>query len=181
MADPSIRVRTPQACDRCRRRKIKCDGVKPTCQTCKKRKVMCLWQKMPASDGSTNVGRLEIDGLNSPQKKRPQSATSPYNPDSDARNFPDSPQLERLIDIFFSRHHDVELCSLFHKPSWDVLLLRERSPFLITSIMALSALYVPEVEARADFGFASASDLSEHYTQIATNYARELSYEPTGE
>jgi hypothetical protein len=142
---------------------------------------MCVWQKMPVPNGSAAVGRLEIDDLDSPQKKRLRPAASPCHSASNALNFPDSPQLDRLIDIFFSRHHDVELCSLFHKPSWDVLLLRERSPFLITSIIALSALYVPETEARADFGFASASELSEHYTQLATNYARDLSYEPTGE
>ncbi|KAL7905189.1 hypothetical protein GGI35DRAFT_141656 [Trichoderma velutinum] len=147
--------------------------------TCKKRKATCVWQRMLVSNGSTAVGPLEIDALHSPDKKRPRPTASPCYSDSNAQSFPDTPQLNRLIDIFFSRHHDVKLCSLFHKPSWDVVLLRERSPFLVTSIVALSALYIPENEARADFGFTSASALSEHYAELATNYARELSYEPT--
>ena len=88
--------------------------------------------------------------------------------------------LQRLLSIFLARHHDVELCSFLHKPSLDISMLAARSPFLVTSIISLSALYTTEDEAKRDFGFESAVALSDHYARSARRYAHSLSDEPSG-
>ncbi|KAI3318142.1 hypothetical protein HD806DRAFT_325529 [Xylariaceae sp. AK1471] len=45
-------IRTPLACEYCRKRKSKCDGRKPTCLTCKMRNVTCSY-------GTTRLARRE--------------------------------------------------------------------------------------------------------------------------
>lgn len=92
---------------------------------------------------------------------------------------PEAHLLQRLLGIFLARHHDGELCSFLHKPSLDMSVLAVRSPFLVTSIMSLSALYIPEDEAHRDFGFEPAL-LSDNYARSARRYARSLSDEPSG-
>ncbi|KAM0260132.1 hypothetical protein ACHAQJ_002896 [Trichoderma viride] len=49
------RRRTPLACDECRERKRKCDGVKPVCGACRRRSITtCVWNEERASKGWTN-------------------------------------------------------------------------------------------------------------------------------
>lgn len=93
---------------------------------------------------------------------------------------PEPHLLQRLLGIFLARHHDAELCSFLHKPSLDMSMLAVRSPFLVTSLFSLSALYVPEDEAKRDFGFESAVALSDNYARFARRYAQSLSDEPSG-
>jgi hypothetical protein len=50
----------------------------------------------------------------------------------------------------------------------------------MTSIAPLSALYLPDEEAKSDFGFDTAAALSENYAQFAKLQARNLSDEPSG-
>jgi hypothetical protein len=44
----------------------------------------------------------------------------------------------------------------------------------MTSIAPLSALYLPDEEAKSDFGFDTAAALSENYAQFAKLQARNL-------
>ena len=88
--------------------------------------------------------------------------------------------LQLLLNIFLSRHHDVELCSFLHKPSLDVSILSVKSLLLMTSIATLSALYLSDEEAQSDFGFDTAATLSENYAQFARLRARSLSDESSG-
>jgi hypothetical protein len=91
---------------------------------------------------------------------------------------PEAHLLQRLLGIFLARHHDGELCSFLHKPSLDMSVLAVRSPFLVTSIMSLSALYIPEDEAQRDFGFEPVA-LSDKYARSARRCAQRLSDEPS--
>ncbi|KAI0388637.1 hypothetical protein F5Y17DRAFT_190133 [Xylariaceae sp. FL0594] len=61
--DPDKRQRTAQACESCKRRKQKCNGLKP-CNTCTKRNISCHYA--PASLDQPNGP----DCLNSPTKRR---------------------------------------------------------------------------------------------------------------
>ncbi|MCJ1311653.1 hypothetical protein MMC25_005326 [Agyrium rufum] len=92
---------------------------------------------------------------------------------------PESQPLERLCHMFFSRHHDAELCSFFHKPSLDLPTLRDRSPFLVASVLSLGALYLPANEAKADFGFETPVAVSDHYARLAKYYIYIVSDEPS--
>lgn len=49
------RRRTPLACDECRDRKRKCDGVKPVCGACRRRSITaCVWNEERVSKMWTN-------------------------------------------------------------------------------------------------------------------------------
>jgi hypothetical protein len=97
-----------------------------------------------------------------------------------APKFPGTLMLNRLVDIFFDRHHEVEFCSFLHKASFDPEVLCRRPPFLMTSIITLTALYIEENEVRKDFGFDSPAAFSDYYAQFARCYARNLADEPSG-
>ncbi|KAI0887367.1 uncharacterized protein GGS22DRAFT_108276 [Annulohypoxylon maeteangense] len=60
--DPDKRQRTAQACDSCKRRKQKCNGLKP-CSTCLKRSLDCLYTPTSLETGSQ-------EPLGSPTKRR---------------------------------------------------------------------------------------------------------------
>ncbi|KAI1335514.1 fungal-specific transcription factor domain-containing protein [Xylariaceae sp. FL0016] len=61
--DPDKRQRTAQACDSCKRRKQKCNGVRP-CNTCTKRQLECQYTP-------TSLDRSDsTDSLGSPTKRR---------------------------------------------------------------------------------------------------------------
>ncbi|KAI1492157.1 hypothetical protein F5X96DRAFT_412866 [Biscogniauxia mediterranea] len=61
--DPDKRQRTAQACDSCKRRKQKCNGLKP-CNTCTKRQLECQYTP-------TNLDRSgSQESLGSPTKRR---------------------------------------------------------------------------------------------------------------
>ncbi|PBK68403.1 hypothetical protein ARMSODRAFT_202633 [Armillaria solidipes] len=36
--------RTPMACEFCRGRKMKCDGLRPSCANCERRQIACTYQ-----------------------------------------------------------------------------------------------------------------------------------------
>ncbi|KAK0477868.1 hypothetical protein IW261DRAFT_1484296 [Armillaria novae-zelandiae] len=41
--------RTPMACEFCRGRKMKCDGIRPSCANCEKRQIACTYQPVNTS------------------------------------------------------------------------------------------------------------------------------------
>ncbi|KAI1319391.1 hypothetical protein F5Y16DRAFT_414268 [Xylariaceae sp. FL0255] len=61
--DPDKRQRTAQACDSCKRRKQKCNGLKP-CNTCTKRQLECHYTPSNLDHASSP------DGIASPPKRR---------------------------------------------------------------------------------------------------------------
>lgn len=75
--DPDKRQRTAQACDSCKRRKQKCNGLKP-CSTCMKRNLECQYTPASLEAGSQ-------ESLGSPTKRRnvgnsPRTLTSTLEP-----------------------------------------------------------------------------------------------------
>ncbi|KAH8820145.1 fungal-specific transcription factor domain-containing protein [Xylogone sp. PMI_703] len=168
--------RTPQACDRCRRSKTKCNGVRPRCRSCLKRKSICSWPKEPAPGGYYPIGYSVV---NLESRVQNNVLHVPDSPESNAPDFPTATLLQRCLDIFLARHHDVELCSFFHKPSLDMSHLTTKAPFLLTAIISLATLYISDNEAKEDFGFETSSALSNHYAQLARKHAHALSDEPS--
>ncbi|KAF5346594.1 hypothetical protein D9758_013461 [Tetrapyrgos nigripes] len=45
---PRVPKRTPMACQFCRGRKLKCDGVRPSCANCNRRGFPCLYVPVSA-------------------------------------------------------------------------------------------------------------------------------------
>ncbi|KAK4238151.1 fungal-specific transcription factor domain-containing protein [Achaetomium macrosporum] len=78
------RQRTAQACDSCKRRKQKCNGLKP-CQTCLRRKLMCCYTPNNASDHAA-------DSAASPTKRRHLETSPPSIPSALETSEGTSPQ-----------------------------------------------------------------------------------------
>ncbi|OBT96227.2 hypothetical protein VE01_05786 [Pseudogymnoascus verrucosus] len=174
--------RTPQACDRCRKSKVKCSGTRPNCRNCLKRKKGCTWPSTPAPGGYYQI--LDYAEVESGTDRRVLKGAGPIL-DGPVRGdcnsacvLPEAHLLQLLLGIFLARHHDGELCSFLHKPSLDMSVLAVRSPFLVMSIISLSALYIPDDEALRDFGFEAVA-LSDNYARSARRYAQRLSDEPS--
>jgi hypothetical protein len=57
--------RTGRACDECRSRKAKCDGVKPTCSFCVKQQTTCNYSEPKRKREQTELGlaRDRADGF----------------------------------------------------------------------------------------------------------------------
>lgn len=70
------RIRTAQACESCKRRKQKCNGLKP-CNTCTKRNFVCEYQ---APNGHTVAASSPTDSADEPAPKRPKSSGRGYHP-----------------------------------------------------------------------------------------------------
>ncbi|QRV88003.1 Fungal Zn(2)-Cys(6) binuclear cluster domain [Ceratobasidium sp. AG-Ba] len=54
---PTKRQRTNQACEKCRERKAKCNGARPTCQRCQARGHICEYAKERRMRGPNKTGR----------------------------------------------------------------------------------------------------------------------------
>ncbi|KAL1843814.1 hypothetical protein VTJ49DRAFT_7524 [Mycothermus thermophilus] len=71
------RQRTAQACDSCKRRKQKCNGLKP-CQTCERRKLICSYT--PNNNNGSNASDLDAESAASPTKRRHLDTSQPSLP-----------------------------------------------------------------------------------------------------
>lgn len=166
-----------------RRSKTKCNGDRPQCRSCLKRKVACLW---PQSDAPNTFYALTPPQEQQPLRRnqlepRVHHQAIPHI-SSLAKTpliLPEPHLLQRLFHIFFSRHHEAELCSFLHKPSLDIPTMAGRSPLLVASVISLAALYVSADKAEADFGFETPTALSEHYACAAKSYTYGLCDEPS--
>ncbi|CRK21799.1 hypothetical protein BN1708_013227 [Verticillium longisporum] len=80
---PEKRIRTAQACETCKRRKQKCNGIQP-CNTCSKRSLDCTYIKAPNSD----LDQLSPLPSATPAKRRHVDDSSPVKTDSPDINLP---------------------------------------------------------------------------------------------
>ncbi|KAL4251225.1 hypothetical protein ABKN59_006286 [Abortiporus biennis] len=72
--------KTAIACDFCRGRKLKCNGITPTCQNCSRRSIACNYQSQPrrrgpgkAPKGSKKKKTQEQTGQNAGESEMPRS------------------------------------------------------------------------------------------------------------
>lgn len=175
-------LKSQRTADRCSRRsKTKCSGHRPQCRRCLKRKTTCSWSRVFAVDTPDSlVGLSDTSSLAGVRESIPPPIPAPAATSSISHAFPDAPLLHRLLNIFYARHHGVEFCSFLHQPTTEITTLSVEAPFLVASIISLSALYIPKIEAKREFGFESAAALSDHYAQLAIASARSLSDTPSG-
>ncbi|CAK7211293.1 hypothetical protein SBRCBS47491_001074 [Sporothrix bragantina] len=183
--------RTPQACDACRKSKTKCSGTRPKCRRCLKRKTACTWpgnHYVPGTPGSWGEPAAAVPerqpGSSTPAILSPtgsgggRSASTSAVSVANATNFP-----QKLLDIFYERHHDVEFCSFLHRPTTTMAGLEAQSPFLAAAIASLAALHLDEDEVTRQCSALgqepSALGLSTYYGRQATALGRNLSDEPS--
>ena len=164
------------ACGPCRKRKTKCDGMRPDCGACLSRRLTCSWPVGPNSvspaTGLTSVVHTRID-LRSPRDLfASDGSRSASRVKTDTAQTYSSRLLTDALEIFYSRHHHTEFCSFFHIPSLDVRQLQNEASFLAHSIIALSAIYFNQDTAQGA-GFATAAEMSEWHSNMARQHSRE--------
>ncbi|KAI9830718.1 MAG: hypothetical protein M1819_005382 [Sarea resinae] len=170
-----------QACKNCRQRKVKCDGSRPACQRCLTRGDSCRWPDELVQGGyvaisdDTDEARVRAE----PAFSSPASiAASGFEPDGAGSSEISQHRLGRLLDIFWTGHHAVELCGFLHRGSFEAQLFEPGNAFLLSAIISLSSLYVSNDEAREAYGFASSKALSDHYASRARQHSRDSSDNP---
>jgi len=60
-AVPRRRQGVAAACESCRERKVKCDGIRPQCSSCTRSKRVCQYTTKPSETRSSALKRLKID------------------------------------------------------------------------------------------------------------------------
>ncbi|KAI0381936.1 zinc finger transcription factor 1 [Hypomontagnella monticulosa] len=160
--------RTPQACNICRRRKTKCDGVRPRCRHCASKDIPCIWPSLPMSPDQERSST-------SPTATTPSVSGVTTSPHEVA--LPSYTALKRSFDRFFKTHFASDFCSFDFRPDFEARY--QEKPFLVVSIITLCAHYLTPEEALEDFGFNSGHETWCHYAPIARSLAKATSDEPT--
>ncbi|KAF4464513.1 zinc finger transcription factor 1 [Fusarium albosuccineum] len=155
---PRAFVRTPQACDACRRRKSKCDGIRPRCRRCTSRSITCVWSTP--------------DNAHEPRAAVPE-------PIDHVETVVDttSDGLRACLRLFFDRHFASDFCSFDHRPDFEQKCMQ--SSLLSSSVIALCGRYLSPQDAQALFRLPTGSAVSDHYLLKARSLAKESSDQPT--
>ena len=172
-----------------RRRKTKCDGVKPKCRYCISQKVQCIWadeesssrrdtRQEPIQSSQSNPivnadGRSEIptrDAGTLPTETQLSSVTKFI--------FPDQQVVRRCLDLFFERHFEVDFCSFLSRS--ELLINHKESPVIVISILALCSRYLTVEEVHQHLCFSSAREACRQFSSAARAMAREMSDKPSG-
>lgn len=161
-----------------RRRKTKCNGVRPTCGNCILRRLPCSWpmaQSLSPPRGNSNIAAVQNANTISDESEEPSQKRirgSKLGQGQGDGSHLSVRLLQRALDIFYARHYSIEFCSFLHVSSLDVKILRQRSPFLAHALIALSGLYMNNEEAMKE-GFATSVALSDWHTMVAREYSRQ--------
>jgi hypothetical protein len=163
------------------RRKVKCDGQRPSCENCRNRQDDCEYPTTLLPGGYA----LDITNYQ-PQFSPPGSAHSmsmllteaPDTEQSQRSAMRDNFQ-QRLLAIFWSTHHSVELCACIHRPSFETEYLEPQNEFLMYAISSLSAIYLSDEETRAHTNDMTAATLSSSYAERARTISRRTSDSPS--
>lgn len=188
-------VRTPQACDpwyaphpNCipcrfggsfhrgltlscsRRRKTKCDGIRPRCKRCADRSVPCAWShpEPPHTPGPISAAAPSPDvsiTVASPGSRLGAPAPSPEG-------------LKLCLSLFFDRHFATDFCSFDHRPDFEQNCSRDA--LLSSAVIALCGRYLKARDAQAFFGLSSGLDASRSCLHEARSLAKASLDQPTG-
>ncbi|KAJ1674453.1 hypothetical protein EV182_003242, partial [Spiromyces aspiralis] len=116
--------RLTQACDHCRRKKIRCDGIRPSCKNCLRQSMLCTYMpsnrkrgrnvpKGPAdrsystlgySSGINNLPYGRPNGISGIHSQRPNSTQRPTIPA--ALSSSSIPSLHMKVDPGFGQHRE---------------------------------------------------------------------------
>ncbi len=93
---------------------------------------------------------------------------------------PPSSLMHKLLSIFWTQHHNVELCGFLHRASFEAGVNETHNQFLACSIVSLALLYVSDEIVRSDYGFPDAITASNTFALQARNLAMEQFDTPSG-
>lgn len=154
-----------------RRRKTKCDGVRPRCRHCASRHRQCVWPD-DSADGSPHIA--------TPLSPVPSTVVTAMtsSPSTVPSALPEWPAVKRCLDLFIQYHWATDFCSFLHRPDFEAHY--SETPFLAVSIVALCSRYLTQEEAHGLFGCENGHQVWARYTQLARSLAKETSDDPKG-
>lgn len=139
-----------------RRRKVKCNGARPSCRHCLAVSSECKWPTNdPPSTWTTS------------STATPSTGHLPAN------------QAKRLFDIFFNTAHLAFIRQSIHQPSFEATPLPSVPPFLSFAICSLAALHISHLDVVDVFNGETATELSQRLATSARKYSRDTSDQPT--
>lgn len=157
-----------------RRRKTKCDGVKPRCRHCSSRHRQCVWP-----DDADDPGHMPTPLSPVASTVTTTTTTSPLAvPSASPTPLPDWPSVRRCLDLFVQYHWAADFCCFIYRPDFEVHY--SETPFLTAAIICLCSRYLTRDEARDLFGCDDAHQVWARYAQTARSLAKETSDEPNG-
>lgn len=166
---------------------MKCNGQHPSCRTCRIRRETCEYQSelLPGRYVvAESFGRSSSDlsGEHCPGRSLPSPTVEEASGIRRNNNsiLPSQNLLQRLLDIFWTRHHHVEFCGFIHRPSFEEAVLHPSNAFLLNSILSLSSIYISDEEAKNGFGAPSGGALSNIYYTKAKELWKEIFDSPAG-
>ncbi|KAM6534733.1 hypothetical protein FALCPG4_004359 [Fusarium falciforme] len=178
-------LRTPQACDACRRRKSKCDGIRPRCKRCASRGIACVWSTPDASQEPRAAPQTPCSVVQEPQDVVPEPRVTVQTPRTVAR-VPvvdaepldiTSDGLKACLGLFFDRHFASDFCSFDHRPDFEQKCMQD--PLLSATVVALCSRYLESQDALSLFQLPTGAAVSKHYLQQARFLAKMSSDRPT--
>ena len=151
--------------------------MRPRCDICTRKHKPCHWSEALAPGGYRYVFFGESTSGGSPVLT-PTPTEQPQITQFDA-DLLRLPLRYRLLHIFAQTHHMLELCGCIHLDMFNDEVITSENRFLLESILALSALYLPDAEVKADSKFASSKSIVRHYRSNAQASSRQSSDQPT--
>lgn len=158
-----------------RRRKTKCNGVRPKCGHCTSRKIPCEWPRAAFAVLSNPPSTTEAATVS--QRHSAEPVLHPEITVSDS-GLPSRPALQRCLSQFFKRHFSNEFCSFSYRPQFEDKAMAH--PFLATAIVSLCARYLSVHDAQREFGRASKREVYKDASTLAKRFARSSSDQPSG-
>lgn len=164
-----------------RRRKTKCDGVRPRCRHCLNRNLPCVWSvpdhEAPStpSSGHSHTGPLVLNSGEASPSLLP--SPSPVARESQAGKLPGK-GLQLCLDLFFKHHFANDFCSFDYRPDFEGKCRRDTT--LACSVVALCGRYLSAEDAQSGFGLSSAHEVFRRYLGEARTLVKAVSDEPSG-
>lgn len=158
-----------------RRRKTKCNGVRPKCGHCSSRKIPCEWPRASVALLNNSPPSLQAATVAQSPPSEPVLHLEGIVSDS---GLPSRPALQRCLTHFFKRHFSNDFCSFSYKPLFEDKAMAH--PFLATAVVSLCARYLSVHEAQHELGRVSTRELYKYASTLARRFARECSDQPSG-
>lgn len=144
-----------------RRRKVKCNGLKPRCHNCARFDDECQWPSGTLSSGQIGLP-LGISPL-------------------EEHDFLSEDQALILSKAFFSFPQFSLVCHAFHRPTFEGQRFLEQPLLLRIAICSLAALQLDYEELERCFSGETGPDLSNRLAHIGQTLSKDSSFHPTVE
>ncbi|KAH8797737.1 hypothetical protein F5884DRAFT_814652 [Xylogone sp. PMI_703] len=148
------RMRQAVACETCRRRKLKCNGGKPTCSSCIKRKLECVYRpryrRQSSSSGLSPVAGEPSTSHNHDEVESQNSGVGTSRKETRYLGELSGYAMRIYIDSYFLNMHPICINNYMHPGTlFEALDQGTVPPLLLYSLCGVSAKFLSDPDKRA--------------------------------